>query len=246
MNAKKALVTVLKYVLASRGLAVVRTPDHPRRATMAQTIEAMAQRNHLIECVVDVGASNGVWSEMLMQHFPDSSYLLVEAHPAHREALVDFCRRHANAVSVIAAAGNRCGEVYFDDRTIFGGQASLVRSEEHRIALPMTTIDAEVNSRGLKGPYLIKLDTHGFEVPIFEGAANTLRRTQLIVVECYNYEVAPNSLLFYEMCAYLRERGFRCIDLASPVYRPYDNTFWQMDLVFARDDRPEFSYKSYK
>jgi len=65
-------------------------------------------------------------------------------------------------------------------------------------------------------------------------------------MECYNFRISPDCLTFPEMCAWLGERGFRCIDLFDPLHRPRDDSFWQMDLVFVRDDRPEFSYQSYR
>ena len=45
---------------------------------------------------------------------------------------------------------------------------------------------------------------------------------------------------------YLADLGFRCIDLVDSMYRPYDDAFWQMDLVFVRQARPEFSYQQYR
>ena len=103
-----------------------------------------------------------------------------------------------------------------------------------------------MKARGLEGPYLLKLDTHGFEVPILKGAARTLASTEVIVMECYNYRIAPECLTFDEMCRHLGERGFRCIDLVDPLYRPYDDAFWQLDLVFIRSNRPEFSHQDYR
>jgi hypothetical protein len=44
----------------------------------------------------------------------------------------------------------------------------------------------------------------------------------------------------------MAQRGFRCIDLVDPMHRPHDDSLWQMDLVFARKDRPEFSYRGYE
>ena len=92
----------------------------------------------------------------------------------------------------------------------------------------------------------MKLDTHGFEVPILEGAVRTLAETEVILIECYTFRIAPACLTFAEMCRYLGERGFRCIDLGDPLYRPHDDALWQMDLVFVRKDRPEFSYLGYR
>jgi hypothetical protein len=40
----------------------------------------------------------------------------------------------------------------------------------------VTTVDIEVAQRALLGPYLIKLDAHGFEVPILIGAQEALKK----------------------------------------------------------------------
>jgi hypothetical protein len=59
--------------------------------------------------------------------------------------------------------------------------------------------------RGLPGPYMIKLDTHGYEVPIRLGAKETLRNANLAVIETYNFRIQGSSLLFHEMVAHMRD-----------------------------------------
>jgi hypothetical protein len=109
----------------------------------------------------------------------------------------------------------------------------------------MTTIDYEVQSRQLEGPYLVKLDTHGFEPEILDGASSTLQQTATLIVEAYNFELRPGVLRFYELCALLAGRGFRPIDLIDPMRRPKDGAFWQVDIVFARSDLPLFEDRTY-
>jgi hypothetical protein len=98
----------------------------------------------------------------------------------------------------------------------------------------------------LPGPYLMKFDVHGFELAILRGAEKTLANTSLLIMECYNFEIAPDMLLFYDMCRYLHERGFRVADISEPLWREHDKVFWQADFFFVRADRPEFQYKSYR
>ena len=146
----------------------------------------------------------------------------------------------------LSAAGEKKGSLYFNAKDPFGGQASTSPIEgEHIIIIPAITIDEEVSSRGLKIPYLMKFDIHGFELPILKGASNVLKDTNVIIMETYNFKIAPECLQFFEMCEYLKTYGFRCIDVYDLRYRPYDNAFWQMDLVFIKNDRPEFNYMSY-
>ena len=40
----------------------------------------------------------------------------------------------------------------------------------------------------------------------------TLRNTNLLVIETYNFRVIENRLLFHEIIAYIRECGFGVID----------------------------------
>ena len=237
---------MIQALLAPLGVKLVRTGGPADRATMEAAFRAMVARGHAFGTVIDIGASTGIWSERLMRYFPRCQYLLVEAQPAHEPALRDWCGRHGNAQYVLAAAGESAGRVFFevgDDP--FGGQASATPAAG-KIEVPVVTIDAEVAARKLPGPYLLKFDTHGFELPILKGASATLAATEVIIMECYNFRISPECLTFAEMCAWLGERGFRCIDLVEPLHRPHDDAFWQMDLVFARADRPEFTYQRYR
>jgi len=102
-----------------------------------------------------------------------------------------------NCNYILAAAGDAKGEIYFDDRDPFGGVASKEQTAWASTCVPVTTIDSEIRERKLSRPFLIKLDTHGFEIPIIEGAAETLAMATLLVVEVYNFRILDNSLLFY-------------------------------------------------
>ena len=113
------------------------------------------------------------------------------------------------------------------------------------IVVPVRTLDGLAAERSLQGPFALKLDTHGFEVPILEGARELLKQSELLIVECYNFRLTEHSLLAHEMCAYLGERGFRCIDLCDPLYRERDGALWQMDLFFVPGSNPAFESNAY-
>ena len=109
----------------------------------------------------------------------------------------------------------------------------------------MSTIDTEVGRLGLSGPFLIKLDTHGFEVPILEGASTTLVRTEALLIEAYNFPIHPDALMFADLCHWLGDRGFRPFDLVDVMRRPVDRALWQFDMVFLRAESPEFGSNRY-
>ncbi|MDV3001973.1 MAG: hypothetical protein N5P05_003579 [Chroococcopsis gigantea SAG 12.99] len=63
-------------------------------------------------------------------------------------------------------------------------------------------------------------------------AKETLYQTEMIIVETYNFGIAPGSLRFYQICQYLETKGFRCVDMCDPLFREKDKAFWQIDLFF--------------
>lgn len=212
---------------------------------MPDLLGLLAARRLSIGTVIDVGASNGSWTHTARQFFPNCQHLLIEAQPVHQPALREYTSLNPNTHFVLAAAGAAPGEIFFDAADPQGGQAAYTRSASHNVVLPVTTVDAEVERLGLPGPYLLKLDTHGFEAPILDGARLTLPAVNAIVMECYNFRMTPECLLFHEMCARLAGEGFRCLDLADVLHRPHDGVLWQMDLAFVRPDPAVFDYLGY-
>jgi len=195
--------------------------------------------------VIDIGASDGRWSQRVQRWFPDASYLLIEAQAVHEPRLQAYKARAGNVDYVLAAAADTCGQVFFNAGDAAGGLASHTNAGGCTEPVPATTVDFEVQTRNLPPPFLIKLDTHGFEVPILKGAEHALAKTAAICVETYNFTVCEGCLRFPETCSFLRDRGFLPIGLVSPLFRQRDGVLWQMDLIFARADREEFQRVKY-
>jgi FkbM family methyltransferase len=205
------------------------------RGVLAADLDAVMSRRRdvSVESVIDVGASDGHWSARMMRHFPNAKYLLIEAQEAaHGAALGKFKAAHPNVEYELCAAGAEDGEIHFDASDPMGGLASATAFAKNDIVVPVKTIDGLVKRRNLRGPFLIKLDTHGFEVPILEGARETMAESAMLIIEAYNFTLCPGALRFYELCEFLEPRGFRCVDMFDVMNRPGDNAFWQMDMVF--------------
>lgn len=204
------------------------------------------QRGLSVQTVIDIGASDGRWTEICWRYFPEAFYFLVEAQAPHAPALVQLKRRMARMDYVLAAAGDAEGEIYFESSDLFGGLAAHTPFEKNCIRVPMVTIDQQVQSRKLAPPFLLKLDTHGFEIPILNGAQETLKQTNLLIIETYNFKFRPDNLRFHEMCAYLEAHNFRCIDLSDPLHRLKDQALWQFDLFFIPASSSIFDYNFYQ
>ena len=194
---------------------------------------------------IDVGASDGIWSLRARRHFPAAKFLLFEPLAERQPALSALRARHGFHIAA-CAAGAAPGEVAFAlDPALDGSGVALTATSAATRSVPVDTIDAVVARATLPGPYALKLDTHGFELPVLLGAETTLANARLLVIEAYNFRLGPDALRFHELCAWLETRGFRCCDLADPMRRPGDGALWQLDLAFARADDPLFSRETY-
>lgn len=207
--------------------------------TMGGALRRCSSRGISVNTVIDVGASDGRWSELCMEVFPHAQYLLIEANVAHKRGLDSFIRHHPNGEYILAAAGRTCGRIFFESSDLFGGSASDIPGK-NSAEIPVTTIDSEVKARGLKPPFLIKLDTHGYEVPIIEGALQTLPDTSLIIVETYNYRLTPSGMRYFEMASYMERLGFSTIEMADLLLRKKDRSLWQMDTFYIPSQSREF------
>ena len=69
----------------------------PEAPTFEAALHRLKGRNISVSTVIDVGASNGCWSQALLPVYPQARYLCVEAQRVHEPALRAFVTRHANA-----------------------------------------------------------------------------------------------------------------------------------------------------
>lgn len=182
--------------------------------------------------IIDVGASDGIWSLAARRHFPTSRFLLFEPLAEQRPALEHVHAKHGFGI-VHAVAGASAGTTRFFVGTDLDGSGVAAAVDPAAREVPVETIDDNIIRRGLSGPYLLKLDTHGYELHVLAGATTTLSDTCLVIIESYNFQLTDGSLRFHELCAWMEAHGFRCCDLADPMRRPADGVFWQVDLAFA-------------
>ncbi len=182
-----------------------------------------------------------------MKHFPNASYLAVEPLEERQEALETTKRRFTNFDYALCVAGEVNGEEVDLNVTpdLNGSTVEGQNPGSSRTCL-VRTVDSLVIERNLSGPYLLKFDTHGYEIPILSGSNDVLTNTTAIIMETYNFQLTPTSLRFHDMCAHLERLGFRPVDIAEPMLRLHDKAFWQIDILFLKADSDVFQYQHYR
>lgn len=236
---------LLRPILRLRGMEVVPIARHEKKGFFTPALERECKRGQPAT-VIDVGASDGRWSVEAAKTFPRALYHLIEPLAERKQALTDLCSVKPNFSYTEAAAAQQVGSGFLQVSEDLDGSAlchGLGKSSGRPVKL--TTIDNEVQTCGLEPPYFIKLDTHGFERPILEGASSTLDKTALCIIEVYNYELFEGACRFGELNAFMEGKGFRCSDIVNLVWRPGDEMLWQFDMLFKPASSIEFSRNTY-
>lgn len=249
MSIKSGLRNAANQLLRSAGLELVRvqkTPPAPSRWTMMAALHRAAALGLKPASLIDVGAAVGDWSRQARSVFPDAELLMIEPLIERREPLDRWASESTGIRIETGVAGASEGEINFtvtkdlDGSGVYGSDSA---GDQRRV--PQHTIDFLVQRHQLPGPYLLKLDTHGYEVPILDGAAATLANTDVLVVEAYGFRPSPTAIPYWELCSWLLMRGFRPADIVDPMGRKGDGLFWQADFVFLRADHSAFTRNTY-
>jgi len=250
MSAFARLRSVFNRAIAPTGFSLARPHElaaaRQNHWTMEKALARIACLGIRPASVIDLGAGRGEWSRLAYEVFPDADYALVEPLAERAAELATFCQKHPRMRHVPAAAGAAAGQTSFDvSADLDGSGIYSAAAPNARRVVSVRTVDEIVQALGLQPPFLLKLDTHGYELPIFAGATRTLADTTLLVVEVYNFQLSSTTVRFWELCAWLHEHGFLPADLAGLMDRPRDGLFWQTDLLFLRSEHPSFAVSSY-
>ena len=136
--------------------------------------------------IIDCGAYEGEWTKEIKRIFPDSKILLIEALPEKEKYLAKIKMEYSNVDYEMALLGARPAEniKFYKMNTgssVFEEQSNVSREI---ISLPMKTLDQIVSARKINKISLLKLDVQGSEIEVLKGGLNTLRNSDMVLLEC--------------------------------------------------------------
>jgi FkbM family methyltransferase len=193
--------------------------------------------------IIDIGAAQGTWTQKALNVWPSAKFELIEPLIEQQQILKNLKIEHSNIDYYMAAAGENKGEITMNVSIDLDGSGIYGEDSANARKVSILRIDDLCNER--PGDFFLKLDTHGYEIPILKGALKTLKNTSVLVIEVYGFFVSPTGLLFNQLSTYLDDLGFRLIDIVDIMRRPGDQAFWQADAFFIRKDHPVFTNNSY-
>jgi FkbM family methyltransferase len=216
-------------------------PERKFRRSLGDAMEHLSRVSKNLgfapQTILDIGAADG--TPELYTPFPGADFFLVEPLQEYESSLQTICNQ-IKASYEIAAVGDHNGSIVINITPDLYG-SSVMNPAEPSLELkqreiPLLTLDSLVEQRGLKGPFILKSDSQGSELRILKGAEKTIAQSEAIVLEVQFFQFVKDGDLFFEVVAFLKEKGFVVYDIIGHNYRFLDNALAEVDLVFVKEN----------
>jgi FkbM family methyltransferase len=188
--------------------------------------------------VIDVGVAAGTWP--LYEAFPSARIVLIDPAEESRAHLERIAARFPRVEIVMAAASARTGSVRLNvhrdvARSSTYWESDFEPADVTQRDVAAITLDDLRRERRLEGPFVLKVDVQGAELEVLEGASETLRETEYVILETCLFQFFAGAPLLAEVVGYMKERGFVVYDALSIQYRPLDGAMSVVDLAFVKE-----------
>jgi FkbM family methyltransferase len=195
--------------------------------------------------VLDVGANVGQFAVASLKIFPDITLHSFEPEPSCVRALRRNLSRFNQANVHPVALGSKLGEAVLHVNSHRHSSSILALGPRHQSAFPqareidsirvsVSTLDSELRALPLRSPVLLKLDVQGYEAHVLEGATETLKRVDYVLLEASFRPLYEGEKTFMEIAWMMEDRGFEFLRPIAWLADPHNDEVLQMDALFAR------------
>lgn len=174
--------------------------------------------------IIDAGAANGVISKKFSDAFPHSKVYSFEPIKATYEELVKTTEGNKNIIRINKAIGSMPGTSVINVLNritsssildvnkriadpVFSGSLKQANTE----AITISTLDSEIPFDN--NVSILKMDVQGYELEILKGGTETLKRTDILLLEMQNHHYYTNAPMYFDLDKFLREQNFSFWDI---------------------------------
>jgi len=233
---------LVAFVGKSGGIKALRWKP-PSLASFEQ-VSALSKIEPNIRTVIDGGANVGQFARASVELYPNTQVYSFEplAEPANK------FRKNLSACSRVRLIESALGD--FDGTTKFYPNAYSQLSSIHPFPenhqpkcsqdkqldpteVPITRIDTFFSKIDIQRPALLKLDLQGHELAALDGATETLKRVDYVLMEVVFARLYENTPLFNDLVNYMKSVNYA---FAAPlaIARDAQGLFAEMDALFSR------------
>lgn len=242
------LKNIIKRIFKKAGLEIRPTKKRSKKTAvnsnaMPAGLTRLARIGIAPNCIVDIGAARGEWTLISRKVWENAKFILVEPILEQIQNIPESLKNNKNISIIEGVAGEERGTAQLTITSDLDGSGIYDKKSTNSREVKKIPVDEILKNE--QGPFLLKLDTHGYELPIFEGAERSLENSVAVIVEVYGFHVSPTGKLFYEICDFLDKKEFRLFDIVDIMRREKDQAFWQADAIFIKKNHSAFEDSSY-
>jgi len=203
-----------------------------------------------IATVLDIGANQGQFAEMIRQVLPHAMIYSFEPLESCFKELTAKARSLMPIQCFSFALGEKETQMMIHHNDFSASSSLLPMGRRHREAFPFTqhaveervtvrSLDCVVPELELKPKILVKLDVQGYELNVLAGAEKTLPLIDVLIVETSFVELYEGQPLFKDVHNFLTERGFAHFGNLDQISDPSNGFVLQADSIFVNTKTEE-------
>ena len=198
-----------------------------------------------IATVLDCGANIGQFAMELREELPEAKIYSFEPIPAVFSALIKNMAGDAHFRAFQTAIGEKDGSAEINVSPYAPSSSLLPETEVIKKSFPHTVggkketiqisrLDTAVKNLSLQKPILLKLDVQGYEVKALEGAPETLKKVDFLLIETSFVEMYKGQPLFDDIYTLMKSQGFLYRGSVQIKKDPREGTVIFEDSLFIR------------
>ena len=180
---------------------------------------------------IDVGANKGAWTAEFLSKTVTRVQGIMYEPSSGASNFIKIHRKHHerfDQVEVIESAiSDRIGQTTFYEEPACGESSSIVpgfsRADAEPKQVAVTTLDAEIERRGISFVDILKIDAEGYDLHVLKGVTNSLKRGIIDVIQFeYNAPWALANSTLHEALEIFRRNQYRVYLLRSNGLQHFD------------------------
>lgn len=189
--------------------------------------------------VFDIGVGYG--TPWLYEAFPEARFVLIEPQTEFEPYLKRICES-INAEYHLVGVGKeeRSTQIYRPHNSPTGSsflpptkQAEDIWGTHSRSDSTMQIVKLD-RFKDRNGPFLLKIDTEGFELEVLQGASSILENTDLVIMEVAVVKRHEGEADLIELGTILKKHGFRLMDIPVLTQQSNKGPLLYMDVAFVK------------
>lgn len=202
-------------------------------------LEALSEVNY----VIDAGASNGLFSRLVLKKFPNARVNAVEPNPLNIKMIKGNLQKEIDSGQVTLSEGALNTSTHFsylqlpNDENVWGGLgASLVKRERlyeremHRMKVKSVSLESLIKGK----VDLLKCDIEGAEFKVIRSAGDKIRQCKRLLIEIHA-DTVNFGKQFSKLISFLERNGFKvgCFEGAPSCAPMFDGRPSPSFMLFA-------------